>query len=70
MYRAADDIQRKTKQVLEVYAVKTAALQAVLDAFVAGVISSSDAAQNADISALSSRIDAIVSENSLTEPTI
>ena len=37
MYRAADDIQRKTKQVLEVYAVKTTALQAVLNAFVNGV---------------------------------
>jgi hypothetical protein len=36
MYRAADDIQRKTKQVLEVYAVYTAELKAVLDAFVAG----------------------------------
>ena len=37
MYRAADDIQRKTKQVLEVYAVATALLQAVLNAFVTGV---------------------------------
>ena len=36
MYRAADDIQRKTKQVLEVYSVKTSALKAVLDAFVTG----------------------------------
>lgn len=36
MYRAADDIQRKTKQTLEVYAVYTAELKAALDAFVAG----------------------------------
>ena len=70
MYRAADDIQRKTKQVLEVYSVKTALLEAVLDAFVNGSVSSADATQTADISALSSRIDAIVSENSLTEPTV
>lgn len=37
MYRAADDIQRKTKQTLEVYAVDASLLKAVLDAFVAGV---------------------------------
>jgi len=37
MYRAADDIQRKTKQTLEVYAVDTSYLKAILDAFVAGV---------------------------------
>jgi len=36
MYRAADDIQRKTKQTLEVYAEDTSLLKAVLDAFVAG----------------------------------
>lgn len=36
MYRAADDIQRKTKQVLEVYAVAANEIKAVLDAFVAG----------------------------------
>jgi len=36
MYRAADDIQRKTKQVLEVYAVAATEIKAVLDAFVAG----------------------------------
>lgn len=40
MYRAADDIQRKTKQVLEIYSVKTAALEAVLDAFANGVVPS------------------------------
>ena len=37
MYRAADDIQRKTKQTLEVYAEDTSLLKAILDAFVAGV---------------------------------
>ncbi len=36
MYRAADDIQRKTKQNLEIYAVAAAEIKAVLDAFVAG----------------------------------
>jgi hypothetical protein len=36
MYRAADDIQRKTKQNLEVYAVDATEIKAVLDAFVAG----------------------------------
>lgn len=36
MYRAADDIQRKTKQTLEIYAVSTSGIKAVLDAFVAG----------------------------------
>ena len=69
MYRAADDIQRKTKQVLEIYAVATSLVQAVLTAFVEGVVSSADATQSADIEALSSRIDGIVSQNSLTEPT-
>jgi len=37
MYRAADDIQRKTKQVLEVYSVKSALIEAILGAFVSGV---------------------------------
>jgi hypothetical protein len=36
MYRAADDIQRKTKQVLEVYAEGITSLKAILDAFVGG----------------------------------
>ena len=36
MYRAADDIQRKTKQVLEVYAEGITNLKAILDAFVGG----------------------------------
>ena len=37
MYRAADDIQRKTKQTLEVYGItgQLAGLKAILDAFVA-----------------------------------
>ena len=37
MYRAADDIQRKTKQNLEIYCHNTSAIKAVLDAFVSGV---------------------------------
>jgi hypothetical protein len=37
MYRAADDIQRKTKQVLEIYSVKSALIEAILGAFVSGV---------------------------------
>lgn len=37
MYRAADDIQRKTKQTLEVYGKDLSAIKAILDAFVAGV---------------------------------
>ena len=48
MYRAADDIQRKTKQVLEVYAVYTAELKAVLDSFVGGE-AATDATQTAAI---------------------
>ena len=37
MYRAADDIQRKTKQTLEVYGKDLSAIKPILDAFVAGV---------------------------------
>jgi len=38
MYRAADDIQRKTKQTLEIYAIsgQLGSLQAILSAFVSG----------------------------------
>ena len=36
MYRAADDIQRKTKQTLEIYAVAAGEIKTVLDAFVSG----------------------------------
>lgn len=79
MYRAADDIQRKTKQTLEVYGKtgQLTGLQAILASFVSGTSSSADAGQNtaiagkanaSDLTALSNRIDAIVSENSLTEP--
>jgi len=70
MYRAADDIQRKTKQTLEVYGKtgQLSDLQAILVSFVSGTSSSADAGQTSAISALSSRIDSIVSENSLTEP--
>lgn len=74
MYRAADDIQRKTKQVLEIYSVKTAAIQAVLEAFVGGVISSADSTQTADIhtnaqaiEALAGRVQALENAGS-TEP--
>jgi hypothetical protein len=38
MYRAADDIQRHTKQNLEIYAVANAEVKAVIDAFVGGEI--------------------------------
>lgn len=48
MYRAADDIQRKTKQVLEVYAVYATELKAVLDSFVGGE-AATDASQSATI---------------------
>lgn len=70
MYRAADDIQRKTKQTLEVYGKtgQLSGLQAIITSFVSGTSSSADAGQTSAISALSSRIDGIVSENSLTEP--
>lgn len=39
MYRAADDIQRKTKQTLEIYGVdgQLTGIKAILDAFVAGI---------------------------------
>ena len=37
MYRAADDIQRKTKQTLEIYGHTMTAVKAVLDAFVSGI---------------------------------
>ena len=37
MYRAADDIQRKTKQNLEIYAVTISSIKAILDKFVSGV---------------------------------
>lgn len=36
MYRAADDIQRKTKQNLEIYTVVATYIKAILDAFVNG----------------------------------
>ena len=36
MYRAADDIQRKTKQNLEIYTVVATYIKAILDAFVGG----------------------------------
>lgn len=51
MYRAADDIQRKTKQTLEVYGKtgQLSGLQAILSSFVSGTSSSADAGQNTAI---------------------
>ena len=71
MYRAADDIQRKTKQTLEVYGItgQLSGLQAILTSFVSGTSSSADAGQNtaiagkasqSDLDALASRVDALV----------
>jgi hypothetical protein len=37
MYRAADDIQRKTKQNIEIYAEDISKIKPILDAFVSGV---------------------------------
>ena len=53
MYRAADDIQRKTKQTLEVYAThgQLGGLQAILASFVAGE-TALDKQQSSDISDL------------------
>ena len=74
MYRAADDIQRKTKQTLEVYAEDTSLLKAVLDAFVAGeaaldkaqsaaianaATAIAGAATAADLAALAARVEAL-----------
>ena len=61
MYRAADDIQRKTKQTLEVYGItgQLSGLKAILDAFVGG--------NDSEIDAISDRIDNLITKNSLTE---
>lgn len=61
MYRAADDIQRKTKQTLEIYGIsgQLSGLKAILDAFVSG--------DDSEINAISDRIDALVTVNQLTE---
>lgn len=48
MYRAADDIQRKTKQTLEIYGHTMDAVKAVLDAFVSGVQQSENVLPNPD----------------------
>ena len=78
MYRAADDIQRKTKQTLEVYGVHGDSntpllnLKNILDSFVAGTSSSADAGQNTaiagkasqgDLTQIKNYIQALVSEN-------
>ena len=65
MYRAADDIQRKTKQTLEVYG-KTGqldGLKAILTSFVSGTSSSADAGQDTKINKIKSYIQALVAEN-------
>lgn len=70
MYRAADDIQRKTKQTLEIYGIngQLSNLQSILASFVSGTSSSADAAQNtaiagkasqSDLSALEARVAAL-----------
>ena len=60
MYRAADDIQRKTKQTLEVYGItgQLSGLQAILTSFVSGTSSSADAGQNI---AIAGKQDALTS---------
>lgn len=77
MYRAADDIQRKTKQTLEVYATKDTLgdLQAILASFVAGEADQASATANkaanaasaADLEALADRVDALENAGS-TQP--
>ena len=69
MYRAADDIQRKTKQTLEVYATTGTLddLQAILASFVAGEAEQASATANqaanaasaADLAALAGRVSAL-----------
>ena len=68
MYRAADDIQRKTKQVVEIYSIKTATLQAILNAFIDGVVSTADATQTASITALTGRVEALEAAAGTTNP--
>ena len=74
MYRAADDIQRKTKQVLEVYGTtgQLAGLKNILASFVSGTSSSADAGQNtaiagkasqSDLNKIKTYIQALVAEN-------
>jgi len=58
MYRAADDIFRKTKQAVEIYAVSTVAQN---------IVSAIATAQSGASAAVSARIDALVEGNSLTE---
>ena len=77
MYRAADDIQRKTKQNLEVYCTtgKLANLQAILASFVAGEANqasatasqAANAASAADLEALADRVSALENADS-TQP--
>ena len=61
MYRAADDIQRKTKQTLEIYGKtgQLSGIQAILTSFVSGTSSSADAGQN---TAIAGKQDALSTE--------
>lgn len=69
MYRAADDIQRKTKQTLEIYGIteQLQDLQVILASFVAGEANQASATANkaanaasaADLEALAGRVSAL-----------
>jgi hypothetical protein len=76
MYRAADDIQRKTKQVLEVYGENVSNLKAILDSFVGGE-AATDVAQSAAIAdinnenksgSLANRVKALETAANTTNP--
>lgn len=70
MYRAADDIFRKTKQAVEIYAANSTVLSAISSKIATAQAGAGVASANAAVDALDDRIDAIVTENSLTEPTV
>lgn len=77
MYRAADDIQRKTKQTLEIYGIteQLQDLQVILASFVAGEANqaaatanqAANAASAADLEALAGRVSALENAGS-TQP--
>jgi hypothetical protein len=76
MYRAADDIQRKTKQTLEVYGItgKLSDLQAILASFVGGeadlaastATTAAGAASASDLTALGERVSALETAAGIT----
>jgi transketolase len=76
MYRAADDIQRKTKQTLEVYGIKNSLsdLQAILASFVGGeadlaastATTAAGAASASDLTALGERVSALETAAGIT----